>query len=331
MPSNFLSHSSADKPFTRRLAYRLSKAGVRVWIDEAELKVGDSLLHKLSTAISDVDYVGAVISKSSALSRWVIKELQLAMARELTDSQKVVLPILIEDTVLPSFLADKIYADFRDPDNFNESFYKLLIAIGVESGHVLHSLDKVFSQPTENVDIPCLAIFPRRSFRRMSYIPRYGVSRSSALNSFYEREPFDHYNRRVLVYWHTNGISKEDALHITGHLSSFGVLANVLEHHDPRTPDAFFVSRKAQAKLIALVLQCLPVSPTFIFSFDYESRESGALSDYTMSVGLHHDFHEPTEAINMKARPIPSKVVQELTKESISESEAKAIFSQYCE
>ena len=42
--SIFLSHNYRDKPFVRTLAQDLSAMGVRVWLDEAELKVGDSLI-----------------------------------------------------------------------------------------------------------------------------------------------------------------------------------------------------------------------------------------------------------------------------------------------
>jgi hypothetical protein len=44
VPSIFLSHSSADKPFARRLAGDLRARGVRVWLDEAEIGIGDSLI-----------------------------------------------------------------------------------------------------------------------------------------------------------------------------------------------------------------------------------------------------------------------------------------------
>ena len=39
----FISHSSLDKPFVRRLTRRLEKEGFRVWLDERELVAGDSL------------------------------------------------------------------------------------------------------------------------------------------------------------------------------------------------------------------------------------------------------------------------------------------------
>jgi hypothetical protein len=53
MPSIFLSHSSRDKFFVRELAKKLQDAGVEVWIDEAELKIGDSLTQKIGRAIDE--------------------------------------------------------------------------------------------------------------------------------------------------------------------------------------------------------------------------------------------------------------------------------------
>ncbi len=44
----FLSHSHADKPFVRRLKEALHKRGVEdIWVDEAEIMVGDSLVQKI--------------------------------------------------------------------------------------------------------------------------------------------------------------------------------------------------------------------------------------------------------------------------------------------
>ena len=49
MTSIFLSHSHVDKPFVRRLASDLIDSGVKVWLDEAEILIGDSLIEKIGT------------------------------------------------------------------------------------------------------------------------------------------------------------------------------------------------------------------------------------------------------------------------------------------
>ena len=113
MPSIFLSHNSRDKPFVRKLATRLSEAGVVVWLDEVHLTIGDSLIDKIADAIDRVQFVAAIVSQHSNTSSWVKKELSLAMTKEISGSTKVILPIVIDDCELPNALKDKLYADFR--------------------------------------------------------------------------------------------------------------------------------------------------------------------------------------------------------------------------
>lgn len=130
MTTLFISHSSKDKFFVRNLAERLVAEGIKVWIDEAEIKIGDSLIQKISEGIKDSDYLVVVLSQSSINSNWVQKELQMAMTREIIGN-RVILPILIEKCEIPIFLRDKLYADFTHPDMFEKSFNKLLSSVGI--------------------------------------------------------------------------------------------------------------------------------------------------------------------------------------------------------
>lgn len=114
-PTVFLSHSSRDKKFVRNLAQFLQAKGIRVWVDEAEILVGDSLIEKLRSGLDAASHVLAVLSKNSVASRWVRKELDVAMNQEIEGHRVRVLPILLEDCELPGFLKGKVYADFRDP------------------------------------------------------------------------------------------------------------------------------------------------------------------------------------------------------------------------
>lgn len=125
-PSVFLSHNVRDKRFARRLGSALADNGVRVWIDEAELKVGDSLLERISEGIRDMQYLGVILSPNSVDSNWVQKEVSMAMTQEITNARVQVLPILYKDCRTPLFLQDKLYADFRNPAMFHSSLAKLL-------------------------------------------------------------------------------------------------------------------------------------------------------------------------------------------------------------
>ena len=126
MSSIFLSHNSRDKRFVRRLGKLLSENGIKVWIDEAEIKVGDSLLRKISQGIKDMEFLGVVLTPNSISSNWVQKELEIATTMEIQDRKVKVIPILYKDCEIPVFLNDKVYADFRNRKMFQHSFMKLL-------------------------------------------------------------------------------------------------------------------------------------------------------------------------------------------------------------
>jgi hypothetical protein len=130
-PSIFLCHSSKDRPFVRRLARRLELEGVGVWLDEAEIKIGESLTRKVTQAIDRVDFVGAVLSQNSINSDWVQRELGIAFQKELRARRIVVLPLLLEPVEIPSFLGDKLYADFTTPDKFEEACHRVLRTMDV--------------------------------------------------------------------------------------------------------------------------------------------------------------------------------------------------------
>lgn len=131
----FLSHTSLDKPFVRRLKAALNERGVDdVWVDEAEIMVGDSLTQKIEEGLTKTRYFGVVLSPRSIQSRWVKKELEAAMNRELKTGSVVVLPLLYEKCELPPFLEGKLYADFTSESAFAESLEKLLRRLAFTSG-----------------------------------------------------------------------------------------------------------------------------------------------------------------------------------------------------
>lgn len=123
--SIFLSHNVRDKLFVRRLAEDLSLAGVTVWLDEAEIKLGDSLLSKVEEGILGSDYLGIVLSPNSVGSEWVQRELQMALSEEIKGKKVKVLTLLLADCQMPGFLSDKLYADFRDEAGYAMAFSKL--------------------------------------------------------------------------------------------------------------------------------------------------------------------------------------------------------------
>ena len=128
-----MSHTGTDKPFVRRLRDDLLENGVpRVWVDEAEIEIGDSLITKIEEGMKETRYIGVVLSSKSINAPWVKKELDIAMNREIAGGEVVVLPLLYEKCDLPAFLEGKLYADFTERDTYEEALAKLLRRLRIQ-------------------------------------------------------------------------------------------------------------------------------------------------------------------------------------------------------
>lgn len=126
MKSVFISHNYNDKPLARKIARALNMYGVETWIDEAEIRVGDSLIKKISEGIEHVDYLIALISQSSINSEWVNRELDIAINKEIENKRVIVLPVLAGKCQLPDFLKGKLYADMSTNAKFKQQLPLLM-------------------------------------------------------------------------------------------------------------------------------------------------------------------------------------------------------------
>lgn len=109
----FISHASEDKnEIARPLAEALVASGFKVWFDEMELKVGDSLRRSIDRGLTHSRFGIVVFSPAFFAKNWPQYELDGLVAREMTGG-KVILPLwhrVTKDEVMrysPS-LADKL-------------------------------------------------------------------------------------------------------------------------------------------------------------------------------------------------------------------------------
>jgi hypothetical protein len=136
----FISHSSKDKAFVRRLVGDLKAESVPIWFDEVELRVGDSLRQTIESALLQSSWLLIILSGNSVGSPWVQQELNAAFALELSLRKVFILPAVIDDCEIPLFLRDKVYADFRA--SYDTGLRALLDRFGGDSsscGRVIYS------------------------------------------------------------------------------------------------------------------------------------------------------------------------------------------------
>jgi hypothetical protein len=89
----FLSHASEDKSLVARpLANKLAEAGLRVWLDEAELHVGDRLREKVDEGLSKSRFGVLIVSTHFFSNEWARSELDALMSKEY-GGNKVILPV----------------------------------------------------------------------------------------------------------------------------------------------------------------------------------------------------------------------------------------------
>jgi hypothetical protein len=110
----FISHAAEDKEeVARPLAEELRNLGLKVWYDEFELRVGDSLRRKVDSGLARSRFGIVVLSPDFFAKNWPQYELDGLVAKEMQDRRVVILPLwhkLSKDEVMrqsPS-LADKV-------------------------------------------------------------------------------------------------------------------------------------------------------------------------------------------------------------------------------
>jgi hypothetical protein len=87
----FLSHASEDKPFVRELAAALKARGIKYWLDEIELTVGDSLRTMIDKGLTASRFGVVVLSHPFFAKHWPQRELDGLLSLEI--DRKVILPV----------------------------------------------------------------------------------------------------------------------------------------------------------------------------------------------------------------------------------------------
>ncbi|EDX82427.1 hypothetical protein S7335_875 [Synechococcus sp. PCC 7335] len=89
----FISHASEDKAkVARPLTEALTRAGLRVWLDELEIQIGDSLREKIDYGLSRSRFGVVILSPNFFEKQWPERELNGLFAIE-EDGEKRILPV----------------------------------------------------------------------------------------------------------------------------------------------------------------------------------------------------------------------------------------------
>ncbi|MEA2342533.1 MAG: hypothetical protein QOF63_702 [Thermoanaerobaculia bacterium] len=95
--SCFLSYSSKDDEFARRLYNDLQGKNVRTWFAPEDLKIGDRFRSRIDESIRIHDKLVIILSANSVNSDWVETEVASAIEREQKEGKDVLFPMAIDE------------------------------------------------------------------------------------------------------------------------------------------------------------------------------------------------------------------------------------------
>lgn len=134
--SCFISYSSKNEDFAKRLYADLQSNSVRCWYAPEDLKIGDKFRIEIDKSIRIHDKLLLILSEDSVKSRWVDKEVETAMEDEEKRQQTILFPVRLDDAILEEesgWAADirrsRHIGDFRKwktHDDYQAAFHRLL-------------------------------------------------------------------------------------------------------------------------------------------------------------------------------------------------------------
>ncbi len=99
--SCFISYSSQDDDFARRLHADLQQNKVRCWFAPEDLKIGEKFRTRIAESIRVYDKLMVILTEHSLASPWVEEEVEAALEKERKQRGKLVLfPIRLDDAVM---------------------------------------------------------------------------------------------------------------------------------------------------------------------------------------------------------------------------------------
>lgn len=139
----FISYSSKDEAFAKRLHNDLQSEGVRCWFAPEDMRVGDKIKDSIDASIRLYDKLLLVLSEHTIKSPWVEFEVERALVKERQKNSIMLFPIRLNQAVMltdTSWIADirrtRHISDFTrwtEHDSYSRAFHLLLRDLHIPS------------------------------------------------------------------------------------------------------------------------------------------------------------------------------------------------------
>jgi hypothetical protein len=142
----YISYSSKDEDFAKRLHADLQNNGVRCWFAPHDMPIGAKIIDALDEAIRLRDKVLLILSEGAIASDWVEGEVTRALDEERTRKQVVLFPVRIDDAVMQTsegwarlLRGQRNIGDFtawKEHDRYQKGFERLMRDLRVDTSMV---------------------------------------------------------------------------------------------------------------------------------------------------------------------------------------------------
>jgi predicted nucleotide-binding protein len=123
----FISYSHQDKAWVNeQLLSRLEGAGLRVCIDERDFAIGVPSLINMEQAVDNSRHTLIVLTPDWVASEWTEFESLLAGTSDPAGRRRKIIPLMLKQCEPPSRIAMLTWADFRDPQQYETQFNRLI-------------------------------------------------------------------------------------------------------------------------------------------------------------------------------------------------------------
>jgi hypothetical protein len=132
----FISYSSQDGAFAKRLHADLQSNGVRCWFAPEDLKIGDHYHQRIDESIRLYDKLVLILSEQAVRSAWIEREVVAAREKEDREQRPVLFPLRLDDAVMHTTMAWAAdvrrrwhigdFTQWKDHDTYQREFERLL-------------------------------------------------------------------------------------------------------------------------------------------------------------------------------------------------------------
>ena len=109
----FLSHSSKDQGVVRAIAERLRADGLRVWLDDWEIRPGDHIRAKIEAGLEHSRVLVLCMSAQAFGSDWAQLEAGTFRFRDPLNKERRFIPLRLDEGEITGMLKQFAYIDWR--------------------------------------------------------------------------------------------------------------------------------------------------------------------------------------------------------------------------